>query len=344
MEEKNLQALKKPEDLGRPAGHTITAIAFGLPIIPLAVFGYSLGNGYTAAAFATIWIGLFVATSLRFVRKRTFVVVERFGYFWDVKFAGPRILIPWIDNEVMRDNFLQKSVELYQGEGDKNVEIDFVDGSAPIRAAAWYQIGNPDNVEHGDLDAVRNQVLYYTYRVKADERQSRVAEIFEGAFRPLLETVTIAEAQAKAEAFAKQAIDGVSASPGTEEREGARKALAEIGVYPFPGKGIIVRDVVLPLVIVELRERELRGRSDAQEAISRSASYWQPLVHMKNGLASAGLADISGEEISRLFLAQKGFETLQKTGSNVSLIASDIDSLQKVITVGATSKPKGDAK
>jgi hypothetical protein len=322
MEERSLRALKKPEDLGRPAGHSITAVAFGLPAILLAIFGYSLGNGYTAAAFATIWTGLFVAMSLRFVRKRTFVVVERFGYFWDVKSAGPRILIPWIDNEVMRDNFLQKSVELYQGEGDKNVEIDFIDGSAPIRAAAWYQIGNPDDVEHGNLEAVRNQVLYYTYRVKADERQSRVAEIFEGAFRPLLETVTIAEAQAKAEAFAKQAI----------------------GVYPFPGKGIIVRDVVLPSVIVELRERELRGRSDAQEAISRSASYWQPLVHMKNGLAGAGLTDISDEEISRLFLAQKGFETLQKTGSNVSLIASDIDSLQKVITVGAASTPKGGAK
>lgn len=321
----NVPDQKKPEDMRRVVGNMITLTALCLPIVILTILGTILGNSYTVVAFVTLWTGLFFALSLRFVRKRTFVVVERFGYFWDVKFAGPRLMIPWIDNEVMSDDFLQKSVELF-----KNIKIDFIGGSAPVLADAWYQIGNPVDIEKGDIDVVREQVLKYTYRVRAEDRAARIADIFQGAFRTFLEQLDIPSAQKKMEGLATK---GTNAS---------RKALGGIGVYPFPEKGIIVRDIVLPEEIVKFREQVLRGEMDAREAIERSRSYWQPLMEMKNGLEKGGVL-MTPEEIKHLFLTQKGFETLQKTGSNVSLVASDIDSVVKTITVGSVNKTKGGA-
>ncbi len=328
----NVQGSKKPEDMSRKVGRVITLVAFGLPLLALAILGFSIGNGYTAGGFVSLWLGVFVFASLRFRRKKTFMVVERFGYFWDVKFAGPRILIPWIDNPILADDFLQKQVKLFQG-AKEPISIDFIGGSAPIDASGWYQIANPGDTESGNLKEVREQVLKYTYRVKVDERASRVAEIFQGAFRTFLEQRTIPDAQKEMEGLAAQGADA------------AREALAEIGVYAFPKKGIIVRDIDLPPVLIELRERETRGIADAQEAINRSRSYWEPLVEMKKGMAkaSAGALKMSDKDIKHLFLAQKGFETLQKTGSNVSLVAGDIDGVLKTITVGSVTTQKGGA-
>lgn len=314
---------KKPEDLGEYRGHLITVIVFGLPLFVSASFGYMLGNGYTAGAFAIIWSTIFIATSLRFVRKRQFHVVERFGYFWDVKFAGPRILIPWIDIEVMRDDFLQKEVELYAG-----MEIDFLDGSAPVKAAAWYQIGNPKDIEDGNMDAVRDQVTKYTYRVRAAERAARVAEIFQGAFRPLLEAKKIDEAQ-KDMTIANEAI------------ESSREALEEIGVYPFPGKGIILRDIALTPAIIAFRELKQKGDAEAQEAVNRSRSYWEPIVQMRKGLGDAGFnaASLSDEMLMQLFLKMKGLEMIKGTGSNITFVSSDINGL--LVQVGAANQTKG---
>ena len=311
------------ETLSKKKGLAVTLLSFVVPSIVSLAIGFLVGNIYTALSFVTISTGLFFGVSLRFVRKRTFLVVERFGYFWDIKFAGPRLIIPWIDNIVLEENFLQKSVELF-----KDISIDFIGGSAPILSDGWYQIGNPTDIDADNWNAVKDNVLKYTYRVRAEDRAARIADIFQGAFRTFLEQLNIPDAQKQMEALAMA---------GTEA---ARGALEEIGVYPFPGKGIIVRDIVLPPVIITLREQVLRGEMDAQEAVNRARMYWAPLTEMKKGMDAAGMK-MSDDEIRQLFLAQKGFETLQKTGSNVSLIGSDIDNVQKVISVGTAGLKGG---
>jgi hypothetical protein len=316
-------------------GHAISIAAFVVPAFVLALLGLWFGNWNTAAGLAIIWIGGLFAVTIRIQQKKTFTVIERFGKLWDVKFAGLRLIIPYIDNQILRENFLQKSVELF-----KDMEIDFVGGSAPVLADAWYQVGNPADLDDGDEEAierVRSQVLKYTYRVRAEDRAARVADIFRGSFRTYLETRTIAEAQAEAEDLANKAVEGIP------EREGAKVALAEIGVFPFPGKGIIVRDIVLPPIIIQLREQVLRGEMDAKEAVARAQVYWKPLTEMKTGFVGAGPGrmELTDGDILRLFLAQKGLDTLQRTPSNVTLIAKDIDNLQKIITVGEVSTGKG---
>ena len=316
----------KPEDMDSLTGHLISTAVFLVPALVLALFGLWIGNWNTAGGLAILWIGFLFAVSVRIQQKRTFTVVERFGKLWDVKFAGFRLIIPYIDNQILRENFLQKSVPLF-----KDIAIDFKGGSAPILADGWYQIGNPADIDNGSMELVRGQVLKYTYSVQAKDRAARVADIFQGAFRTFLEQNDIATAQKDMESLA------------AEGTKAAQTALAEIGVYPFPEKGIIVRDIVLPEAITKLREQVLRGEMDAQEAVARAQVYWQPLVEMKKGFSSAGAGkmDFTDDVLLRLFLAQKGFETLPKIPAHVSLIAKDIDGIQKVITVGGVGIEKG---
>src|SRR3989344_3983542 len=321
---------KKPEDMGLWVGRLITAVAFLVPALVLALLGLWIGNENTAGGLVVIWLGSLFAASIQVQQKRTFTVVERFGKLWDVKFAGFRLIIPYIDNKILRENFLQKSVVLF-----KDIAIDFIGGSAPILADGWYQIANPDDLDDGSdaaMERVKEQVLKYTYRVRAANRAARVAVIFQGAFRTFLEHVDIATAQEKMEELA------------TDGTDAAQEALKEIGVYPFPKKGIIVQDIVLPEAITKLREQVLRGEMDAKEAVARAQVYWQPLTEMKKGFSSAGAGkmDFADDVLLRLFLAQKGFETLPKIPAHVSLIAKDIDGIQKVITVGGVGIEKGD--
>lgn len=325
-----------PEQMSKGVGRSITLTTFFLiPALALLIVGWYFGRWYLAGEITILWIGPLYAMSQKFHRVRTFMVVERFGLIWDVKFSGPRLRIPFIDTTVMLDDFLQKQVELFLKDGGpERFAIDFKEGAAPIISAAWYQIANPVDVEGGIWGAVRNQVLRYTYRVKAEERASRIAEIFQGAFRGVLERKsateqrTFVEAEAEMEELARQ---GTVAS-------GA--ALEEIGVYPFPQKGIIVRDVDVPEEIVKLREKVLAGEMEAQEAINRYRSFHEPLRQMKRGLTEGdGGMTLSDAQILQFFLAQRGFETLQKTGSNVSLVAADIDGVLRTITVGSTNQP-----
>ncbi|HVM58905.1 MAG TPA: hypothetical protein VMT80_01055 [Candidatus Paceibacterota bacterium] len=327
----NPEYRKGPEDLSSIAGLIIDLLVFLGPTALLGGLGLMFGNAYSAVGLAILWPGLVLAASLRFRRKRTFLVVERFGFFWDIKFAGPRLVIPWIDNIVLEEDFLQKQVPLFNmSAGQANpVEIDFIGASTPVYARAWYQIGDPDDLDGGRWDKVRDQVLKYTYRVKAEERDSRVAEIFENQFRPRLEVKTLLQAQAEMNQIAADSVND------------ARGSLAQLGVYPFPGKGITVKDLDLPQILIELRERELRGEADAKEAINRSRSYWEPVRQMKDGLAQGpNPIMLTDEQAINLFLAQKGFETLQKTGSNVSLVSADIGGTLKTITVGSTNQPR----
>lgn len=324
----------KPENMSLRVGHLITLAAFLIPAILLGLIGLGIGNMNTAIGFATVWVGFLFAASIVFQRKRTFLVVERFGLLWDIKYAGLRIVIPFVDNVVLRGDFLQKEAKLFMGGAPgERIEIDFIGGSAPIDASAWYQIANPDDVDAGRWEeTVDEQVLRYVYRVRENERSSRVAAIFQDAFRPLLERKPIEEAQSQMRNLADEAT------------ETARDALAEMGVYPFPKKGIVIRDMDIPQDIIELRKQVLRGEMDAKEAVNRAAVYWQPVAKMKEGLAAAGITDVTDEQLFNIFLQQKGLDTLQKTDSNLTFVSPDIGAVLTAITGGLKPTSTGGSK
>ncbi len=315
-----------PEEMPRWKGHAITIAVFFFPAVLLWIFGLAVGNDNTAMGFATLWLGIIAAVSIQIKRKTTFTVVERFGLLWDIKFAGFRVIIPWIDNVIMEGDFLQKSVQLFK-DGDTLAAIDFKDGTAPVKAVAWYQIGNPEDVRNGKHENLREQILNYTYRLLEAEREPRVAKIFGGEFRALLEQgMEITEAQKDASDLAKQAA------------KTAEPALKEIGIFPFPDKGIIVEDIVLPEEITALRQQKQKGQADAEEANNRARSYVRPVITMKEELEKAGVA-ITTERLVDLFVTQKGFETLKDTKSNITLVASDVRGA--LLTIDASNKKGG---
>lgn len=337
--------MRGPETMRRSTGHIITAIAYLVPASILASIGLGIGNYKTAAALALVWIGPLFASSIRFQRVRTFLVVERFGYFWDIKFAGLRHKMPLIDNDILEEDFLQKEVPLFrrevsdeQGQRTEMIQIDFTGittpndtagtalsaggASAPVDCSAWYQVANPNDVEGGHWPEVRKQVFWYTYRVRAAERASRVAEIFQNAFRPKLEACTLAYAEQHSKEIAEEAVND------------AREPLAEIGAYPFPKKGITVRDIDLPPKLAEMREQALQGQIEAEAAINRSKGYYEPIKLMKEGLYAAGLTNLTDQEIIDLFLKQRGLEAIANI-KELSIVASDIDNAVKTINVGS---------
>lgn len=326
---------RKPEDMPREVGNLITLAAFLVPALAFGILGLVLGNINTAAGLAILWLGMLSAVAVKVLRKTTFTVVERFGLFWQVKFAGVRIIIPWIDTIIMEGDFLQKSVTLFANEKGELASIDFKDGSAPIKAVAWYQIGDPQSTSEDDRT---EQVLDYTYRLKEVERESRVAKIFQGEFRSLLEQgLEITEAQKRAEDLAEEAVGK------------AKPALQQIGIFPFPGKGIIVEDIVLPADIISMRQQKQKGEADAQEAIKRAQSYLTPVLAMKAAMQAGipspdgtghGQMTISDEKLVELFLTQKGLETLKDTKSNITLVSPDLKGALTTIMIGS-QKPGG---
>jgi hypothetical protein len=247
-----------------------------------------------------------------------------------VKFEGLHLAFPFIDRVFLSGNFFGKDVELFvmdENDPTKRVEIDFKAGSAPVDAAAWYQIGDPEALRRGDREKLASDILKYAYTVLPEEREERIIEIFEGALRPVLQQRTIEEAQTGSTQASKEGVE-----------EAQRTGLTELGVYPMPGKGIIIRDIELPIGIVELRQLELTGEKRALEMKAASGGYWASIQEIIDAAARATPSIVlSPDKAQEIFERQIALATISKTGANITFIASDIDGVVKTITVG----PKG---
>jgi hypothetical protein len=301
-----------------------TSMAFALGGAIGIAFNQTFGLG---SAFALAWIGIFYSMALfrGSLHKQEFMVVERLMKFQSVKFAGLNLAFPFIDHVRFRSTFLGKDVELFMDDNDpgKRVEINFKEGSsAPIDASAWYQIANPEDIRNGRRSNIINDVLKYVYTLNEGDTEERVAEIFEGAFRPRLQALTIDEAQKDLKKTIETAV------------EDAKQDLADLGVYVSHGTGIIVRDIEIPQGILELRELELKGKKRAAEIAETSKGYWRSIQEIIDG-AKASSEDISVEKAQEIFERQRAFDVIQQTGSNVTFIAPDMDGIVKTITVGS---------
>ena len=316
-------------------GHSIGVAVFWLPALILFLIGAAIGNWNTAFGFGLIWPGVLAWFSFKIRRVRTFFLVERFGLFWKIQFAGLRLAIPFVDKIVFEDDFLQKKVTLFTtNEQDGKITrkaIDFTDGSSPVDIEAWYQIGNPDDVDSGNKANLTRQIFAYVYRVKDDERDPRIKSIIEGALRPRLQKLSIQDVQTDGgdiSPAAKAVVDETAAQTEAD--------LETIGVHFTRAKSIIINDIDLPPDIIKYREQKLKGLAIAQEVAAASAQYVDPIIEIKKRLHTANIS-LDDSEIVKLYMQQKGLETVK--GSKTTFVAKDLQGM--LLSVGVDTNEKG---
>lgn len=300
-------------------------IAGGLGVLIGIPFGESSGLGI---AFAIAGVGILYGAALYrgSVRPNEFIVVERMMRFWDVKFQGLHFAFPLIDRVRENDDFFAKDVELFVIGGDPKtrVEIDFMDGSAPVAASAWYQIGDPEAIRANNWARLREDVLKWTYMVLEDEREERITEIFEGALRPILQSKNIAEASTG------------SAQASNDSTESAKVGLKAFGVYPVAGKGVIIRDIELPQALVTLRELELEGQKRALQMKAASSGYWSSIQEIIDAAKKADPPiNLSPDKAQEIFERQIALGVIKDAKANITFISPDIDAVTRAIIAGA---------
>ncbi len=319
----NSEPVTQPENMSPWVGYSLTMAMFVVPAILLGVICLRYGNGNTAIAAVILWLGFLTSRSLRIVRKSTFWVVERYGKFWTVKFAGLTLVIPLLDSVVFRGSFQQQSIDLYVLPDGKRSHIDFPDGSSPIIATGWYQVGDPKALEKGARRQLTAHIIRYVYRMDASKIVPFVTDVFQSIFRSELERHPTGVAQNRLPELIEAALVGI------------RAVLAEIGMY---GNTILSSGLDLTDAQRAYRDQEIRGLAHAKEMIGRAPSYYEPLLAMIERYKKAGIS-LSPQEILKLFLDQKALESLERMGANVTFVAPGIDGILKTLPVGGSPAP-----
>lgn len=297
---------------------------WGVPAAISALIGAFIGHYYDVALAGSIagivlWTAIIFGIGIRINSEQSFVVIERFGRFVAVKPRG--FYVKWLpglmDKTIYRGSFKAREVPLYTGEDN---EIDFTDGTARVRASAWYQVGNPADIAKKRWDVVQSQVSRWVYAV--DNSSERLVSIVEGNFRPLLQALSINEAQLKGETIAEQAV------------EESREALEQVGAYPRPEQAIVIKDIPIPGNIQALRELQLEGASLAQKAANLAVGHPNSIRAIIDGAKELG-ETLSWEAAQAFYERMVGLETLGKTGANISFVASDLKNVLLSMGVGA---------
>jgi hypothetical protein len=300
-------------------------LAWGAPAFALFIIGIGLGGFIHAriglALFLMlIWTACFVSIGIRLAGTQEFFVVERLGSYFGMKKRGINFMVlPGIIDQVKsHGTFAAQEIELYTDEASN--EIDFTDASAPIDASAWFHIADPDAVLHGRWGEVREQVYCYTYSV--GNAPKRIAQLFEGALSPILQSKTIGEAQKNGTEDGKHAAD--IAAPG----------LVEIGVFPRKQQPIIIHDIEVPPKIIELRNERLEGEVHAERMKREASGYSGSIVGVARdlGLDLANREDRA--EAREIVLTQKALDTVAKTGSNVTFVSPGVTGMLGTFNLG----------
>lgn len=305
-----------------------SAASFGVGALIGFPFGSSLRTGFSTL-LAGVGILYAVALYRGSARTQEFVVVERMLKFWDIKLSGLRLAFPFIDRIRLRDNFLSKQIELFvvNGTPATRAGIDFVDATAPVNAGAWYQVGDPEAVMAGDYEKLIQDVYRYVYVIFEDSRAKRIADIIEDALRPILQKYTLDAAQKDADSAGDLCVAA------------ARPRLAELGVYASPGKGVVIRDIIIPPEIAELRALALRGKKRAEEIAAASTGYWQSISEVISGAEKSG-KDLTTEEARAIVETQRGLEVVEKTGANITFVSPNVRGVLTTLGIGEKEEKK----
>ena len=307
--------------------------------IGAALAGYLLGKQepfLMAGCLTILWLAVYTAVGLRIPRKKEFLVIERLGKFYRIAHRGPTVLcLPGlIDRIAKKDNLKLKRLDLYKDEpGNK---IDYKDGSAATTIQGWWRISGYDSEEKElkefdeengeDRIKINKDIFLFTYAVENPE--GRIEEVLDAFARPLLQKMTIDEANIK-----KNKV-----STTTLANKGVKKAMRAMGVCLDPNKGVLITDIALPDEIVKLRELKMEGVKDAERAKARGTGYAQAINAIVEEAKNAG-QEISFQDAQGIFERQRGLETVADTGANISFVASDIGGVMKTLDIKPSPKP-----
>ncbi len=295
------------------------AIVFGtifsyIPLEFLKAIGLNTNLFQLIITGILVWLTIFVVWNIVIPAGQEYLVIERLGKFYGIKHSGIGFLCFRGIIDKVRDsgNLKVRELKMYADEKD-DFAIDFKDGSAPIDASIWHRIGK----ENSSWDEINRAIIAHVYAYKNPE--GRVEEIVDGHTRPLLQSFSIDDAQEAKDSIAEKIL-------GSED---VKRAMRKTGHFFVENKGLIISDIILPEEIRNLRRQVLEGKKDAERDIKKGAGYALAIKEVINKLGT------STERGIDIYQTQRGFETIETTGSNVTFVAPDMKGL--LVTVGAKS-------
>ena len=249
--------------------------------------------------------------------------MERLGKVYRVAFDGPRILcLPHIIDNVVQKPGLgtpeSQKVDISSREGQ---EVDFTDGSAPIKGSSWFTVGNPDTQTHEDL--VTNIVEFaYVYQNPLE----RIAEVLIEFAREHLQGLSIDEAQKEAKKLPTALM-----SP---EGELTRDSVLRVGAYLDNKRPLIISDIDLPIAIQTARQKSLDAKRDADVFEKLAGGYAGAVRNLMEAARQSGQT-LSFGQAYEIFFQQRALDTVGKAQS-ISFIAPNMDGVLKTVVVGST--------
>lgn len=307
--------------LGRFTG--FDALTWGIPIVCAGLIGAAIGSVFDlsialAIAFAFMSAGGVFYAGAFTIRQHCFAVLEQLGSYKFVKLDGLGWYNPLLDKIVDRNTYRAIRHQLYP---DAGTEMDFTDASAPVKAAAWYSIVDPDAISNCNWNEVRRQTALWTYRYR--DSPGRIAGILDMLLRPRLQALSLDEAQTGGDAVCEAAM--VEAEP----------LMAELGAYPASDHAaLVIEDIDIPDGLRQARDAVLTGRKRAAEAASELSAPILAMQQVRSDSARLPADQRIGDEIVRETIMESlAMKTLRETGANVNLIGAGImDAVKSMVS------------
>lgn len=275
-----------------------------------SVFGY-FGTGFISGAM--LWGFTYLAIGLTIVPQQEVWIIERLGRFCRVLRPGVSFLcLPGIIDKIRtKESMKLRRIDLYEDEAGN--EMDFEDGSAPIKAQVWFNIGVED-------DDIKNFVYEVT------NPKMWIEERFDDYIRPLLQDLTIDEAQKQKNQIATEASNAL--------RDSVKKVT---GAVLDKSKGLLITDILLSKETKEARAKRLEGQTEAERSAKVGKGYIDAIMAIIKGAEDAG-TKLTFDQARELYEKQRGLETIGRTGANVTFVAPDIKGVLRTINIGPHGK------
>lgn len=309
----------------------VPALAWGIPLLVAGVAGFVSGIFFgldwaigLALFGIIITAAVLTATGILLVPQPQWKVVERFRTFHSIKFPGFSFML-WkgvIDTFAEQGDFRAFKVPLFAVEDGRKEVFDFTDGSAPIDAEVWLCIGDPSLDPKKDRELLSEQVKRFVYAV--GDPRSLARSIVEDKLRPLLQHLSIDEAQKRGHEAADPAITQAKAS------------LAALGIYPREPQAIMINDIELPPEVVAQRAKRLEGETTAQQEAAEAMGPLKAILAIQQGSKGPDGTGtgISFEEAKALYIQTETLQTIRETGANVTFVAPDMNGVIRMVDVG----------
>lgn len=320
--------------------------------VPSAVIGYYIGYTIDYPILLSICLGLLtlllgtIGIGLRKNSQYDFSVIQRFGTQDRVVHEGLYVLtLPGIIDSIV-ENPIEEMLLSDQGgsevtgnlkfmditvfpqnyeEPTENIDtqnvIDFTCGiSTPADVHMSLRIGDRNAPTLGtsltDADKRYYEPFILRYAYAHTDLPMRMREVAQSYFKPYLESMSYEQAaqEAKGDMWNYNIDEG--------EKEATKDSLEQLGFVLNPHKSFVLADFALPTTVKELRRIAVEAKQNAKAQITRTSSQSTAI----NDFAIKG--DMSKEEAREFYLRDKSLDTLSKTGSNVTIITSDVKHLK----------------